>query len=71
MFAAWMPDLTAQPWTAMDDARLHDDCRWGCASLDVLALRQRRPVAEVVQRMWELGLVLNPPGQFSRQVVGS
>jgi hypothetical protein len=71
MFAIYRTDKAGTPWTDLDDARLHDDCRWGCSSLEVLARRQGRPVAEVQVRMRELGLVLRPPGPHSRKVVGS
>jgi hypothetical protein len=71
MFAIYRSDRTGQPWTAVEDAKLHDDCRWGASSVDVLARRLHRPVAEVEQRMRDLGLTLKPPGPHSRKVAGS
>lgn len=71
MFAIFRTDRTGQPWEPHEDAKLHDDCRWGAASVDVLARRLHRPVVEVEQRMRDLGLTLKPPGPRSRKVVGS
>lgn len=71
MFAIYATSKAGTPWSEMDDARLHDDCRWGCSSMEVLARRQGRPVEEVQARMRALGLTLNPPGPHSRKIVGS
>lgn len=59
MHAGFMPSRTGQPFEDWEDAKLWDDCRAGC-ELHVLALRLRRSIPEVEERLKALGLEVKP-----------
>ncbi len=70
MFAGWMPSLIGQPWNELDDARIWDDRKAGCA-LWVMAKRARRTEDEVQARLAVLDALqqatdLNAPGGAGR-----
>lgn len=55
MFVIYRQPKNGEPWTRLDDARLHDDCRAGC-TVHIMALRAMRPEDEILARLAVLGL---------------